>query len=284
MFRHLVRLSGLAALMVAAVFYPYLPGRYDSLAVGLSTAVQLLAAAGMLLLPLAALWLAHAALQRGRPAGRGGYFLALATLAAGSVLALAVALLVLAGIGYTLGVLALSVWFWAVSRLMPGLRRLKAAGEAGFNPAPVYLALIPLAVVAAQVVLARPALEYSRRRAIAQSAELIQAIEAYRAARGRFPDSLLAVWPDYSPGVVGIAQYHYAPSGAAYNLAFEQPRLVFDELGVREFVVYNPLNAHLVPSHASWILLLPPQELAEQQGWFAVNEAGAPHWRYFWFD
>ncbi len=33
-------------------------------------------------------------------------------------------------------------------------------------------------------------------------------------------------------------------------------------------------------SHASWFLLLSPEEVVRTQGWFAVRDAGAPHWKF----
>jgi hypothetical protein len=119
---------------------------------------------------------------------------------------------------------------------------------------------------------------------IANSAELINDIEEYRAANGRYPSSLLAVWKDYHPSVVGIEQFHYAPNRDAYNLFFEQPTFLFDNLGTREFVVYNKLDEHVIPSHAHWILVWTPEELEARQGWYTVHDAPSPHWKYFWFD
>jgi hypothetical protein len=74
------------------------------------------------------------------------------------------------------------------------------------------------------------------------------------------------------------------PDGQAYHLFFEQPRFLFDNIGTREFVVYNKLDERFMISHASWILLMTPQELETSQGWYAVRDAPSPHWRYFWFD
>jgi hypothetical protein len=125
---------------------------------------------------------------------------------------------------------------------------------------------------------------FSRNCAIAQSAELIREIEAHRASQGRYPSSLLAINQDFHTSVVGIEQYHYAANGDAYNLVFEQPRFLFHDIGAREFVVYNPLDEHVLASHVYWILIWSPEELAENQGWFAVHDAGSPHWKYFLFD
>jgi hypothetical protein len=112
---------------------------------------------------------------------------------------------------------------------------------------------------------------------------LIADIEQYRADHGRYPASLLSVWPDYSPEVIGIKEYHYEPSGDAYNLFFEQFALHF---GTSEFVMYNPRDQHAMTSHKMDILQLTPQELELEQsrGHYAVHDTPFPHWRYFWFD
>lgn len=157
---------------------------------------------------------------------------------------------------------------------------------ARFLPAPaaLYLTIVPLALCLAQLALAAPAAAFSRNYAIAQSRDLIQAIEDYRQREGRYPPALMAVWPDYHPGLAGIAHYTYAADGETYNLAFEQPHLLFDQLGAREFVVYNPRDTQLMPSHAAWILLRSPEEIAAEQGWYAAVPTAFPHWRSFWFD
>ena len=54
-----------------------------------------------------------------------------------------------------------------------------------FNPAPLYLVVVSSAVLILQLSLATPAKEFSRNRAIAQSAEMINDLEQYRAAYGR---------------------------------------------------------------------------------------------------
>jgi len=127
-------------------------------------------------------------------------------------------------------------------------------------------------------------IQLCRNYAIANSAEIINDIEEYHAMHGRYPNSLQAVWKDYYPSVVGIEKFHYAPDGDAYNLFFEQPRFLFDNVGTREFVVYNKLDEHAMISHTAWILILTPEELETAQGWYAVHDAPSPHWKYFWFD
>lgn len=149
-----------------------------------------------------------------------------------------------------------------------------------FRALPLYLILVPVIVLIAQLILAAPLTERSRNIAIKKSAEIISDIEAYYALHGHYPVSLFAEWPDYSPGIVGMSQYYYEPNGEAYNLSFEQPRFLLDSIGTREFVMYNQRDEHAMTSHAAW-RLTNPQEL---RGWYEVRDAGAPHWKYFLFD
>lgn len=117
-----------------------------------------------------------------------------------------------------------------------------------------------------------------------RSAELITEIETHQATHGSYPSSLLAAWKDYYPAVAGIEKFHYGPSDNAYSLFFEQPRLLLDNIGTREFVMYNKLDEHVMPSHDSWIVLWSPERLEAQQGWYAVHDTPHPHWKFFWFD
>jgi len=285
---HLVRMGGLIILIVLCTFYPFLPGEYDGLAVPLSGMAQAFGMVGLLLVPVGVLWLAYEVRKRARgkrnlPTKARGYYFALASMVASSIVALAVSLGALISIGLSFCFLTLALWFYIVLRLIPRLKLLKKAEAEDFNPAPLYLVFIPSLVFILQITLAAPATEFSRNRAIAQSAELIGDIEEYRAAHGRYPGFLVAVHKDYYPSVVGIERFHYAPNGEAYNLFFEQPTFLFD-FGIREFVVYNRLDEHLMMSHAAWILEGAPEELEARQGRPAVHDASSPHWKYFWFD
>lgn len=289
MIPHLVRLGGAAALIAAGILLPFLPGSHDGLALALSTLAQASGVLGLLLLPAGIPWLVYELRKRARrprslPVKARRFLFMLAALATASVIAVALSLVALATVGLSLCVLGLAVWPYIVSRLVPGLRREKAAETVSFQTTPLYLVGLPAAMLAAQLALAGPVTDFSRNRAIAQAAELIRDLEGHRVREGRYPASLAAMWKDYQPSVAGIEKYHYAPNGEAYDLFFEQPRFLLDSLGTREFVVYNPRDEQVMVSHASWILLLPAEELRRSQGWYAVHDAGPPHWKRFFFD
>lgn len=280
MTRHLLRMGGIAALAALCIIYPFLPGSYDALAMPLSTMAQGAAAlAGVFVVPIGVVWLAFEA--RGRH-HRFGF--AVASVAASSLVAVAVALIALASVGASLALPVFALWLYALSRLMPRLARLRQVPRETFDHTPLYLVVVPLVVLLFQLGAAARATEMSRKRAIAGAAELIRDIDSYRARHGQLPASLLGVWKDYKPSVVGVEKFHFAPNGAAYDLFFEQPRFLLDDLGTREFVVYNARDEQMMVSHTAWVLSFSPEQLRRNQGWYAVHDGPSPRWKTFWFD
>jgi hypothetical protein len=289
MLKHLAAISGIIILIVLCIYYPFLPGQYDPVALPLSTVAQLLSLFILLLVPIGLAWLIYELWQRSRrkrglSTKGGAFYFALAALVVGSILVLLLSLLAFMAFSRVLGLLTLSLWSYGLSKWRPTMRRMKIGAAEPINPAPLYLILIPLLVLIAGLFLTAPATEFSRNRAIANSARLIDEIDRHHAEFGQYPDSLLAVWQDYHPFVVGIEKYHYEPKGAAYSVFFEQPAVLFSNFGTREFVMYNKLDEHVMSSHASWRLFWPPQQLAANQGWYEVHDVPSPHWKYFWFD
>ncbi len=183
---HLVRMGGLVTLIVLCTFYPFLPGVYDGLAVSLSAMAQMFGIVGLLLVPMGVLWLAYELRKRERskrslPTRARGYHLALASMVASSIVALILSLGAFMGISLSLGFLTLALWLYIFSRLTPGLKLMKKVEAEDFNPVPLYLVFVPSVILIFQIMLAAPAKQFSRNRAIAQSAELIADIEKYRA-------------------------------------------------------------------------------------------------------
>ncbi len=286
MIRHVVWLSVTCLLVVSCIFYPFFPGEYDSLAVPLSAMAQLLGIGGVLLVPLGAAWLAYEVRSHRRDAGgrsgtRARYWLALASLGASIVVGIFLSLAAWVNVGPSLGFGAIALCAWSASRLAPKLKAMRSADSRAFNVAPLYLVVVPGVALISRFALIGPASEFSRNRAIENSATLIGDIERYRDVNGRYPLSLLSVWKDYKPGVIGIDKYHYEPSGDAYNVYFEQIPHLF---GTREFVVYNRRDEQEMTSHAMDLLELTPAQLAVMRGYYAVHDASRPHWKRFLFD
>jgi hypothetical protein len=280
MLAHFLGITTATAGVILCTLLPFLPGRYDGLAVPLSLMSQIFGKVGLLLVPIGALWVASG--YWSRLVGKQ-HNIATAALIASTVVWVIVSLGALVSSGLLLGLGAIAFWIYVVSRVLPRLKLLKIATPRPTSVVAFYLLIVPVAVALLQMAVVASAIEFSRGRAIRNSARLIADIEQYCAAHGRYPASLLSVWEDYAPGVIGIKEYHYEPSGDAYNLFFEQFALQF---GTREFVMYNPRDQQAMTSHKLDLLQLTPQELALEQtrGHYAVHDAPHPHWKYFWFD
>jgi len=280
MLTHLLGITAATAGIMLCTLLPFFPGRYDGLAVPLSGMSRIFGTVGLLLVPIGALWVASKYWSR---LAAKQYGIATAALIAFSVTWVIVSIGALVS-SLLLGLGALVLWIYVVSRVWPRLKLLKSATARPTSTVAFYVLIVPVAVALLQMAVVAPAIEFSRNRAIHNSARLIADIEQYRVSHGRYSASLLSEWEDYyAPGVIGIEKYHYEPSGDAYNLIFEQFAL---HLGTREFVVYNPRDQQTMTSHKRDLLQMSPQELAVEhtRGHYAVHDAPHPHWKYFWFD
>jgi hypothetical protein len=267
--------TAIAAAILLCAFLAFLPGRYDSAARALSMMAQTVGVAGLLLVPIGALALAFG--------WRGGFaiFLRWAALVSMAIVVLAASVAAMAHNATSLGVVTLVLGACGVVWFSRALKRTE--GSAIERSSAIYLLATPIVVAVAVFAFLGAARDYARHRAIQNSAEVIRDIEAYRRAHGVYPDSLHAVNQDYSPGVVGIERYFYEPRGEAFSLFFETPGSLL-RLGTREIVMFNPIDGHRSLSHDGDILLWTPEQVEERRGWYAVHDAGEPHWKYFLFD
>ena len=279
MIAHVARIVALIAFILLCAVLPFMPGRYDAVALPLSLMAQLFGWVGLLLVPIGVVWMATE--LRGRTARRT-YMFTIIAIVATTIVWLLLSLATMTE-SLVLGVGAVMAWLLAISRLLPRLQAIRHTTPASRSALPWYLVVVPVAVALAQWMLARPLSESTRDRAIRNAAPMIADIERYRVANGRYPLAVVSVQEDYKPSVIGIRKYQYEQTGDSYNLFFEQPSFL---LGVREFVMYNPLDQHRMTSHALDVLQLTPAELRLDQtrGHNALHDAPHPHWKYFLFD
>ena len=267
------------ALLLLCTFLPFLPGSYDNLAVALSEMAHLFGIVGLLLVPIGLLWLAA---DRASRLAQWRHLFPLLALIASTLVWLGLYLAAVLHSGFTLACGVVLLWVVLLRKTWVKFRQ----GAETTNRAsvlPFYLIAVPVGVALVQFVFIERAMELSRSRAILNSAPLIAAIEEHRTRNGQYPTSLLAEWPDYYPGVIGIREYQYQPHGDAYNLVFEQFNYTF---GTREFVVYNPRDQHVMTAHARDILEMTPEQLAldRTRGHYAQHDLPQPHWKSFLFD
>lgn len=282
---HVVSIAILSIVLVLFLLLPFLPGEYDGLAAGLATMTMLFGVVGLLLVLPGLAWLLYEIkMSRVKDqqaiTSRKEFYFALAA----TICSLPVAAIVTIGSLVTLGstaavIVGLILATTAVWWLLPRLRRLKQGHSRGFNPAPLYLIILPLVVVVALYAFSNRAKEFSRRRAMANAQPLVADIEAYRERTGHYPLSLHSEVEDYQPRIRGIKRYYYEPSGDAYNVFFEQFTLTF---GTQEFVVYNPRDEQEFTTHNQDLLRIEPSQI--YRGYHAVLDAGESHWKTFLFD
>ena len=271
-------------LIVFCMFLPHMPGDYDTLAPTLSFMAQLLGFASLVMVPIGLVWLTHEAIKdfkKETDASNATHYFAVVALTVLFIIGIAISLTVFVSNNRSLGFILLILVVYFFSKLVSGIRRIKNTANKRFSAIPVYLVCIPLLVLLIRYTLLDQAVEYSRNRAIRQSEQLINDIETYYQRNGHYPPSMLSLWKDYKTSVMGIDQYHYEPAGQVYNLYFEQ---VSDNPATREIVMYNKLDEQQMTSHDQDLLLLPPDALDRQRGYFAVHELPQPHWKRFLFD
>jgi hypothetical protein len=283
MLLHGLRMAAMTVLILVCMFLPFLPGSYDGFAVTLSGMAEFFCVTGLVLLvPVGALWLVYEARNRAKrqiaqSSNNKAYYFAIASLVGLSIVGAIVSLSAVFNSGFSIGIGLLALLAYWIARMTVRAKGLKTAETGGFNAAPLYLVVVPIVVALFQFSLMDRAVEFSRNRAIMNCAPLISEIEQYHKANGMYPISLLALWPDYKPSVIGTKQYHYEPNGEAYNVYFEQ---LSNRFGTREIVMYNKLDQHAFASHAAQIL----RQFGARSGYYAVNDASSEHWKYFWFD
>jgi hypothetical protein len=272
--KHAAGIALCAGILVLVAVFPCFPGMHDALAMPLAMLVHFASWVALLLVPAGFLWMAAE-----RSGQRRTAFAALGL----TVLVAAVLIFASIAISFVLATALAIAAGWSLLRLGRRVQGFTAGAHATRSPLALYLVSVPLIVLAALRLVADPLAESARDRAIRNASPLIAEIERYRATRGEYPSALAAVNLDIHPGVIGVHRYEYERAGGAYNLYFETPNF---HLGMREIVVYNPLDEQVMTSHRLDILQMTPEQLAldRTRGHNAMRSVGHPHWKTFWFD
>jgi len=180
----LLRITAATAVVILCTLLPFLPGRYDSLAVPLSSMAQVIGTAGIVLVPVGVVWMVA---ERSQHGVRWRRVFAILTAIVSSLVWAVVCLTAVLQSGFALGCGAFALWGFAARRAWRKLTRVSAGTPDAPTALPVYLIGVPVAVASLQMAVVRPAVEYSRNRAIRNGAPLIAAIEQHRATYGRYP-------------------------------------------------------------------------------------------------
>lgn len=265
------------------MFLPFMPGEFDSLAIAISSSAQLLSFGSLIFVPLGIAWLINEIMRHGKQAAKSlnaYYFMAIGLIIL-FVFTLAICLSFLLSGNRLLGLFVLIFGIYFFLKVHIRIKRQRNTARQKFNLHPVSLICAPLFLFFIRFMFIDRAVEYGRDRAIKQSQKLIQDIETFHRNNGHYPISMLALHNDYKPSVAGIKQYNYEPNGDAYNLYFEQ---LSGNLGTIEVVMYNKFGKQVMTSHDQDLLLLSPNELNQQRGYYTVRNLQNSDWKIFLFD
>jgi hypothetical protein len=287
MLRHALQITATTLLALGSMFYPFMPGSYDSTAVAFSGMASVLSVAGLLLIPLGAAWLLYEFTHRNRSGASTSrkssrYWFAICSLVVLLIVGFGMALAATQA-GVLLAICVLVLTGYGVQRAALAIKPLRFRDHSGFHPAPLYLVIVPSVLAIARFSFLESAVEISRHRTIMGSTQFIAAIEEYRVRYGRYPASLESVHHDYDTPTVGVERYRYEPQGDAFNVFFEQPTW---PIGTQEFVMFNPRDEHAMIVHNQDLLESPRENVEQERNYHrrAARDAGVPHWKYFWFD
>jgi hypothetical protein len=271
----------LVFIALAATALPFLPGRYDGLAVPLSGIARGLGMASLLLVPIGLVWLPYEWRHpsNGIRKGRAGFVFA--TLATGSIAVLVAIVVAFALSGAALAVSVLTAWGLVLWRGGPLLLSWTRHPRGRDVAAALALIVVPSVVAGAQLALARSLTSFAWNRTMDGMAVLIADIERYRDTNGHYPRSLFSEWMDYRPAVMGVSGYQYEPYRDVYSLAVEVPAFAFDS---RVFLVYNPADTHVMASHDADLLRRTAAELMHYRGYYTARPLDRPHWKALFFD
>ena len=114
--RHISLLAFLTAALALGIAYPFLKGDYDGLAMPISTMIQVFGVVGLPLVLVGILWLAM-------PKYRFGF--AVASLVAGTLIILLIALFATLSVGKAFGLLVILLWIFLGTILWRKARLLK---------------------------------------------------------------------------------------------------------------------------------------------------------------
>ncbi len=232
----------LLLLVAVASLAPFLPGSSNNFSHGISQFAQITGYIGWPFVPFGLVWLIiEMRNKNGQQLTRwtNGYYPSwLALIPIFVFLPLQIIRAPLEGRTFDLWPLAiiLSVVAFIIYRIL----KLKNKTEYKFNPAPLYIVLIPVIALLTSKYAVEKAAAFTREKAIVKTEPLIAAIEKYKTENGEYPENLESLKGNYiheipKPTIMGMRAYQYEKRNGSFLLSFER----FWHWSATEVVVYN---------------------------------------------
>jgi hypothetical protein len=134
---------------------------------------------------------------------------------------------------------------------------------------PILLWTIPIILLIQSIWIADYMRTFSRTFAIKNAENLIIAINKFRSANNKYPDSLAELTPIYlqnipTPRIMGIPKFNYSNLGEDFTISFSQNVLIGFNY---EIVTYNPSNKNIIEGELT-----------------TLYDTGEKYWKYYIYD
>ena len=171
--------------------------------------------------------------------------------------------------GQILGLLGLVIVPVALIWTTKELRRKRNDEKYQVDIKAIILLTLPLTLFLTSNYVSGLVRDFSRNFAIGRTGELIQSIEKFKEKRGRFPDSLTDLTPEFiadlpSPLIMGIDSYYYKNRGDNYTISFHQNVILSFNF---EVVTFDPTDNHKAEGKLT-----------------DIHDTGKSHWKYYVYD
>jgi hypothetical protein len=235
----------LPLLVAVASVAPFLPGSSNNFSHGISQFAQTIGYIGWPFVPFGLIWLIiEMRNKNGQQLNRwtNGYYpswLVLIPVFLFLPLQIIRALLD----GRTFDLWPLAIILSVVAFIIYRIQKLKKKTGYKFNPAPLYIVLIPVIALLTSKFAVEKAAALTREKAIVKTAPLIAAIEKYKTENGEYPENLESLKGKYiqeipEQNIMGIRAYRYEKRNSSFQLRFER----LWHWSATEVVVYNTLG------------------------------------------
>lgn len=235
----------LLLLVAVASVAPFLPGSSNNFSHGISQFAQTIGYIGLPFVPFGLVWLIiEMRNKNGQQLNRwtNGYYPSwLALIPVFLFLPLKITITILKG--QTFSILPFTIIISVAAFFIYRIQKLKKKTDYKFNPAPLYIVLIPVIALLTSKFAVEKAADFTREKAIVKTEPLIAAIEKYKTENGEYPENLESLKGKYMQeipklNIMGTRAYQYEKRNRSFQLTFERLWHWY----ATEVVVYNTLG------------------------------------------
>ncbi len=208
---------------------PFLPGSSNNFAQGISQFTQVMGYLGLPFVPFGLVWLIiEIRNKNGQQLNRwtNGYYPSWLTLVPLLLFVpLQITKTILDGQAFTIWPLIIIISI--VAFLVFRIQKLKKKTDYKFNPAPLYIVLIPVLALLTSKFAVEKIAALTREKTIAKTQPVIAAIEKYKTENGEYPENLESLSGKYiqeipKPNLMGMRAYQYEKRNNSFLLTFER--------------------------------------------------------------